>query len=122
MAKNNSEEINLQHYVDGVKQKKLSWNFFIDFVQDLSYSDISRLRKLNAILLMELTMNYSDIDKMKYLNGILLIQFKNHIQTKYEFEIDESENVQILQESNVDQSLNDETLKETTEDISKYER
>ena len=44
--------------------KRDSWNFFIDFVQDLSYSDISRLRKLNAILLMELTMNYSNMDKI----------------------------------------------------------
>ena len=49
-------------------------------MQDLSYSDMDRLRHLNAILLSELTMNYSDLDKMKYLNGILLIEFKNYIQ------------------------------------------
>ena len=77
MAGNNLEDINFQLYVDGLKQKKISWNFFLHFIQDLSYSDIDRLRILNAILLAELTMNYSDIEKMKYLNGILLIQFKN---------------------------------------------
>ena len=114
MAKNNSEEINFQHYVDGVKQKKLPWNFFIDLIQDLSYSDIKRLRTLNAILLMELTMNYSDIDKMKYLNGILLIQFKNYIQTKHDFEMTE---LQGLQVSNVDEILNKEIIEETTEEI-----
>ena len=27
MAKNNSKEINFQHYIDGVKAKKMSWNF-----------------------------------------------------------------------------------------------
>ena len=80
MSQNNSEEINFQLYVDLVKQNKFPWNIFIDVMQDLSYSDINKLRKLNAILLTELTMNYSDIDKMKYLNELLMIQFKNHIQ------------------------------------------
>ena len=75
MAKNNSEEINFQHYVDSVKQKKLNWNLFTDFMQDLSYSDKGRLRILNAILLNELTMDYSDMDKLKYLNVILLREF-----------------------------------------------
>ena len=75
MSQNNSEEINFQYYVNLVKQNKLRWNTFIDVLQDLSYSDMDRLRKLNAILLTELTMNYSDLDKMKYLNGILLIEF-----------------------------------------------
>ena len=121
MAKNNSEEIKFQHYVDGVKQKKLSWNFFIDFVQDLSYSDINRLRKLNAILLTELTMNYSDIEKYKYLNGILLTQFKIHIQSYLEF----AEKDQRLQDSNVDQILNeeifDESLEETIKELSSDE-
>ena len=49
MEKNNFEEINFQHYVDAVKQKRIDWNIFIDFIQDLSYSDRDRLRILNAI-------------------------------------------------------------------------
>ena len=119
MAKNNSEEINFQHYVDGVKRKKLPWNFFIDLIQDLSYSDISRLRKLNAILLMELTMNFSDIDKMKYLNGILLIQFKNYIETKHDDEMTKNDYLaENLQESNDDQILNEENFEEITEELS----
>ena len=77
MANKNSEEINFQYFVDGVKQKKISWNFFIHFIQNLSYSE---LRNLNAILLMELTMNSSDMEKLKYLNGILLIEFKNLVK------------------------------------------
>ena len=65
MAKNNFEEINFQHYVAAVKQKKIDWNIFIESIQDLSYSDRNRLRILNAILLTELTVNYSDLDKFK---------------------------------------------------------
>ena len=73
MAKFNYEEINFKTFVDGGKQKEISWKFFTTLMHNLSYSDIKKLRKLNAILLTELTMNYSDIDKMKYLNEILLI-------------------------------------------------
>ena len=93
MAKNNSEEIDFQLFVDGMKQKKISWDFFVEFVQSLSYSDIDRLRNLNAILLRELTMNFSDLDKSKYLNEILLIQFKNYIETEHFKLSDNSENI-----------------------------
>ena len=81
-------------------------------MQDLSYSDIYRLRKLNAILLAELTMNYSysDLEKLKYLNGILLIQLKNYI-----LEMAENDHFEELQESYEDQISNEETFKETTE-------
>ena len=68
MSQNNSEEINLQLYVDLVKQNKLNWNgIFINFMQDLSYSDMNRLRNLNTILMNELSM-----DTLKYLNEILM--------------------------------------------------
>ena len=53
MARNNSEEINFQLIVDEMKQKKISWTFFVDLMQNLSHSDIKKLRKVNAILLME---------------------------------------------------------------------
>ena len=58
----NSEEINFQHYVDAVKQKTIPWHIFKDFMEDLSFSDMDRLRNLNAILLQEMTMNCSAID------------------------------------------------------------
>ena len=105
MAKNNSDKINFQHYVDGVKLKKISWNYFVDFIQDLSHSDINKLRHLNAILLMELTKNFSDIEKFKYLNEILLIQFKNHIERELDDDIEATENDQYhdSQESSDDQ-------------------
>ena len=114
MAGNKSDEINFQQYVDGVKERKLSWQFFIAVMQDLSYSDIKRLRILNAILMTELTMNYSDMDKQKYLNEILLIQFKNHIQREYyDFEMSENNQFENSQNSNVDQISNEETFEET---------
>ena len=103
MGKNNSEEINFQHYVDALKQKTIPWHIFKDFMEDLSYSDRDRLRILNAILLNEMTMNYSDMDKLKYLNGILMIEFKNFIQRYHEFEMSENE---LLEDSNQDH-LND---------------
>ena len=76
MGKKNSEEINFQHYVDAVKQKNITWNLFVDFIKDLSYFDMDRLRHLNAILMAEFTVNCSNMDKMKYLNGILLTELK----------------------------------------------
>ena len=114
MAKNNFKEINFKHYVDGVKTKKIPWNFFIDVMEDLTYANIGRLRNLNAILLMELTVNFSDIDRMKYLNEILLIQFKDHILTKHELEITENDNIE---KSNVVQIVNDKTYEDTNEEI-----
>ena len=82
MTKNNSKEINFQHYVEAVKSQEMTWNIFIELIEDLSYSDIKRLKIFNAILLMELTMDYSDLDRLKYLNVILLNQFKKSIQKK----------------------------------------
>ena len=43
MEQNNSKEINFQHYVDGVKEKKITWNFFTDLMEDLTYCDIKKL-------------------------------------------------------------------------------
>ena len=80
MSKNCSKEINFQHYVDAVKHKEMTWNIFQDLVEDLSHSDIHKMKLLNEILLRELTMNYSDLDRLKYLNIIQLSVFKNHIQ------------------------------------------
>ena len=91
MSQKNAEEINFQYFVGLVKQNKLSWNTFIDVLQDLSNSDLDRLKNLNAILLTELTMNYSNLDRMKYLNGILLFQFKNHIEKESSFEVTQNE-------------------------------
>ena len=72
MSKNNSEEIRFQQYVDAVKQKTIPWHIFKDLMEDLSYSDVDRLRILNAIILNELTMNYSNLDKLKYSELLIL--------------------------------------------------
>jgi hypothetical protein len=119
MAKYNSEEINFKTLIDGVKQKEISWKFFTTLIQNLSYSDINKLRILNAILLTELTMNYSDIDKMKYLNEILMIQFKNHIQREHaDFEMTENDH---LEDSHDTDILNEETIDDTINEISTNE-
>ena len=79
-SKNKSEEINFQTYINEVTDGKIRWNIFLNLMKDLSYSDIDRLKKLNTILLTELTINFSDMDRLKYLNEILLKELKNFIQ------------------------------------------
>ena len=74
-----TEKINVQIYVESVKQGKTPWNIFEHFMKDLCYSNTSRLKHLNAILLIELTSNYTDIDRLKYLSSILLAEFKKII-------------------------------------------
>ena len=101
MAKNNSEEFKFQLYVDAVKQNRMDWNIFIDLMQDISYSDKSRLRKLNAIILNELTMDCSDMDKLKYLNVILLREFKKDIQKEHNFEKIQNEELVNSEEANI---------------------
>ena len=119
MEKNNSEEINFQHYVDAAKQNKIDWNIFIDLMQDLSYSDIDRLRNLNAILLTELTMNQSNMDKFKYLNGLLLTEFKKYIQ-RNQINIDmtsRNEDSENHVEANIYESLDDNESQNQNQDF-----
>ena len=52
-SKRTSQDFNFQYYVDTVKQKKIPWSVFVNFMEDLSFSDVKRLKYLNAILLTE---------------------------------------------------------------------
>ena len=69
-SKNTAQHLNFQYYVDKVKQKKIPWSVFMKLMEDLSYSDVNRLKYLNAILLTEVTVSYSDIERLKYLSVI----------------------------------------------------
>ena len=80
VSMNSSEEINFQTYVESAKQRKTPWNIFENLMKDLTYSNILRLKRLNAMLLIELTIDYSDLDRLKYLNSILLTEFKELIE------------------------------------------
>ena len=60
------------------------------------YSDIERLKFLNAILLRELTKNYSEIDRSRYLNSILLTEFKEFIQREDNLQNDSDLNNEII--------------------------
>ena len=103
-SRNNFEKIDFQPYVDTVKNGIIPWNIFVKTMEDLSYSDIKRLKYLNAVLLNELTISYSDLEKLKYINILLLTQFKDCIER-------ENYHNPVFEESN----LNDETiLKETS--------
>ena len=118
MAKNNFEEFNFQHYIDAVKQKRMDWNIFTDLMREISYSDMGRLRLLNAILLNELTRDYSDMDKSKYLNVILLTEFKNEIQKEQNFQMTQNEDFENSIESNVHEILNEDTNNKNQDDLS----
>ena len=125
MVRNNSEEINFQHYVDLVKQNQFPWNIFIDVMQDLSYSDVNKIRNLNTILLKELTMDYSEIDRLKYLNDILLIEFKNYVQQSQNFDMTLNNYCKKSVDLNVHEETNDEfednlPKKEETETDTSY--
>ena len=117
MAKNNYEEINFQHYVDSVKQRRIDWNMFVDVMRDISYSDMGRLRRLNAILVNELTMDYSDMDKLKYLNVILLREFKKDIQKEQNFEKIQNEELVNSEEANIYENLNEDGNSKNEENL-----
>ena len=74
-SRHTSQDFNFQYYVDRVKQKEMHWHVFVKLMEDLSYSDVNRLKYLNAILLTELTVSYSVMDQLKYLNVILMGKF-----------------------------------------------
>ena len=99
VSMNSSEEINFQTYVESVKQRKIPWNIFEKLLKHFIYSDIERLKFLNAILLRELTKNYSEIDRSRYVNSILLTEFKEFIQR------DENEYIEDSVKSTVDSDV-----------------
>ena len=104
MSNKSTLENNFQHYIDAVKQKEMTWKIFQDLVEDFSHSDVYRLKLVNAMLLMELTLNYSDLDRLKYFNIILMTEFKNFIQRKVE-------QIQGLENSSLDQDMNHTLIK-----------
>ena len=63
VSMNFPEEVNFQTYIESVKQRKTPWNIFENVMKDVSYTDIGRLKYLNAILINELTTNFSDIER-----------------------------------------------------------
>ena len=104
MASNHSsQDFNFQYYVDMAKQKEIAWHVFVKLIKDFSYSDISKLKYVNAILLTKLTDSYSDMERLKYLNVILMDRFKDSIQMEDNIEVSENDN-------DVDHDLNDLTI------------
>ena len=68
----NYRQINFQSYIDTVKEDKISWNFFISLMRDLSHTNIDRLKTLNEILLNELKIS---IHEKRYKNPQEKIKF-----------------------------------------------
>ena len=104
-----SQDLSFQYYIDTVKQKKIPWNVFVKFMEDLSYSDVNRLKHLNAILLTELTVSHSVMERLVYLNVILMTKFKDSIQIEDNAdELSENEHFDVFQtSSDDDHDLND---------------
>ena len=85
VSMNFPEEVDFQTYIESVKQRKTPWNIFENVMKDLSYTNLSRLEYLNAILLNELTLNLTDIERSRYLNAILLTEFKEFVYRESNF-------------------------------------
>ena len=77
--RNNSDEITFQLYVDAVIEQKIPWHTFTKWTKDFYNSDMDRLKHLNAMILMKLTVSYSDMERSTYLNAILLRELKKSI-------------------------------------------
>ena len=107
-----SQDFNFQYYVDKAKQKEIAWHVFVKLIKDFSYSDISKLKYVNAILLTKLTDSYSDMERLKYLNVILMDRFKDSIQMEDNIEVSENDSFNL----DVDHDLNDETIEEISSD------
>ena len=102
--KTNSREISFQLHIEALKEQKIPWNTFANLMEEFIYSDMDRLKHLNAMILTELTVSYSDMERSRYLNAILLKELKNLIEKEYVSEI--TENV----DSNDDSFSNDYDL------------
>ena len=107
------QQIDFQTYVDSVKQKTTTWYIFENFMKDLTYSSVPKLKLLNAVLLIELTTDYSDIDRLKYLNSILMAEFKELIEKE--------ENSLNTENEYYEESQNSVVLSDSTEEIIKEE-
>ena len=61
-----------QLHINAIKEQKMPWNSFVELMEDIFYSDMDRLKLLNALILTELTISYSDMERSKYLNTMTL--------------------------------------------------
>ena len=85
-SQNNPHKISFQLHIDAVKEEKITWNSFVQLMEDFFYSDMDRLKHLNEMILTELTGgSYSDIQRLRYLSAILLKELKISIDDKNEF-------------------------------------
>ena len=77
----NQRQINFQSYIDIVKEDKISWNFFISLMRDLSHTNIDRLKTLNEILLNELKIS---IDEKRHKNAPEKIENFKEVYIQYD--------------------------------------
>ena len=90
VQKNPREISFFQLHVDALKNQKIPWNTFVQFMEEFFFSDMEKLKYLNAMILKELTISYSDMERSKYLNKILLKELKNFIEKEYVSDIIEN--------------------------------
>ena len=87
----NSPQINFQSYIDTVKEDKISWNFFINLMRDLSHTNIDRLKTLNETLLNELKIS---IDEKRYKSPTEKIENFKEICIEYDDAENATKNVE----------------------------
>ena len=47
----NPREISFQLYIDALKNKKIPWHTFVQFMEEFFYSDMEKLKYLNGLIL-----------------------------------------------------------------------
>ena len=101
-SKKNHHEISFELHIDALREQKIPWNTFVELLEEIFYSDMDKLKYLNALILTELTKSYSNMERSRYLNKILLKELKNLIQ---------KENVDSNDSFPNDNDLNIQTIK-----------
>ena len=100
--KKNHHEISFELHIDALREQKIPWNTFVELLEEIFYSDMDKLKYLNALILTELTKSHSNMERSRYLSKILLEELKNLIQ---------KENVDSNDSFSSDLDLNIQTIK-----------
>ena len=100
--KKNHHEISFELHIDALREQKIPWNTFVELLEEIFYSDMDKLKYLNALILTELTKSHSNMERSRYLSKILLEELKNLIQ---------KENVDANDSFSSDLDLNIQTIK-----------
>ena len=89
METKSGDEINFQSYIVAVKEEKISWDFFVQLMDDLSNSE-KRQKSLISSLLKELKY-YLDMERSQFLRSSKFVE--NHEKVRENSTLDQDDAV-----------------------------